>query len=145
MEGMQGFAARHFPSLPVDRTQFVCVDTVGSPELLCLEGEGMLWMRQYPDALKDLVSEVAAERGITMHRGMRFRNATDGLIALKAGYRSAMIGSMNKYRLPSNYHWPTDVPDNVDYTTVADCVRVCDGVLRRIGAPQSSAAGAAAA
>ncbi|MCW3014992.1 MAG: hypothetical protein JWO02_2084 [Solirubrobacterales bacterium] len=132
MEGMQGFARRHFASLPTDRTHVICIDTVGSPELLSLEGEGMLWMREYPAAFKDLVSQVAAERGITLHRGMRFRNATDGLLALKAGYPSVMIGSMNKYKVPSNYHWPTDIADNVNYATVADCVRLCDGVVRRL-------------
>lgn len=134
MEGMQAFARRHFAALPTATTDVICLDTVGSPELLQLEGEGMLWMRDYPEELKDVVSEVAAARGITMHRGMRFRNATDGLLALKAGYRSVMIGSMNEWRLPSNYHWPTDVPENVDYGTVADCVRVVDGVVRTIGA-----------
>lgn len=132
MEGMQGFARRHFQDLPVDRTHVICIDTVGSPELLSLEGEGMLKMREYSAAFKDLVSEVAAERSITLHRGMRFRNATDGLLALKAGYPAVMLGSMNKYKLPSNYHWPTDVADNVDFGTVADCVRLCDGVVRRL-------------
>lgn len=133
MEGMQAFARRHFKDLPVDRTHVICVDTVGSPELLSLEGEGMLWMREYSRAFKDLISEVADELRITLHRGMRFRNATDGLMALKAGYPAAMIGSMNRYRLPSNYHWPTDVPDNVNYGTVADCVRLCDATIRRLG------------
>ncbi len=132
MEGMQGFARRHFPRMPIDETHVICIDTVGSPELLALEGEGMLKMREYPAAFKDLVSEVAAEQGILVHRGMRFRNATDGLLALKAGYPSVMLGSMNKYKLPSNYHWPTDVADNVDYGTVADCARLCDGVVRRL-------------
>jgi hypothetical protein len=49
MEGMQAFAARHFPALPVDRTHVICVDTVGSPTLMQLEGEGMLVIRDYPD------------------------------------------------------------------------------------------------
>ena len=31
LEGMHAFARRHFASLPLDRTHFVCVDTVGSP------------------------------------------------------------------------------------------------------------------
>ncbi|MCW3038667.1 MAG: hypothetical protein JWM31_572, partial [Solirubrobacterales bacterium] len=144
MEGMQAYARRHFKDLAVDRTHVICIDTVGSPELLSLEGEGMLKMRRYPEAFKALLSEVAAEKGITLHRGMRFRNATDGLIALKAGYPSVMIGSMNEYRLPSNYHWPTDVADNVDFGTVADCVRLCDGTLRRLAARVTGAQGASA-
>lgn len=151
MEGMQAFARRHFAALPPERTHVICVDTVGSPQLLQIEGEGMIRMREYPAAFKDLVSDVAAERGVSLSRGLRLRNATDSLIALKAGYPSVMIGSMNEYRLPANYHWPTDVPDNVVYETVADCVRVCDGVVRRLartlgrsGAGQPSASTPAA-
>jgi hypothetical protein len=145
MEGMQAFARRHFAALPPERTHVICVDSVGSPQLLQIEGEGMIRMREYPAAFKDLVADVAAERGVSLSRGLRLRNATDGLIALKAGYPSVMIGSMNEYRLPANYHWPTDVPDNVVYETVADCVRVCDGVVRRLartlGRPGPAGAG----
>jgi Zn-dependent M28 family amino/carboxypeptidase len=132
MEGMQAFARRHFASLPPDRTHVVCVDTVGSPRLVLLEGEGMLAMREYPADFKDLVAACAAEAGVTLRRGLRFRNATDGLIALRAGYPTAMLGSVNALKLPDNYHWPTDVPANVDFGTVADTVTVCDAVARRL-------------
>lgn len=134
MEGMQAFAKRHFPSLPPDRTHVICVDTVGSPELMQLEGEGMLVMRDYPEDFKDLVSAAARDAGVPLHRGMRFRNATDGLIALKAGYPTVMIGSVNEYKAPANYHWPTDTAENVEYGTVVGCVRVCEGAIRRLAA-----------
>lgn len=132
MEGMQGFARRHFPELPVDSTHVVCVDTVGSPELLLLEAEGMLFMREYPAAFKDLVSECAREAGVHIRRGLRFRNATDGLIALRAGYPTVMLGSVDERKFPSNYHWPTDVPDNVRFDSVRDAVRVCEVIVRRL-------------
>ncbi len=132
MEGMQAFARRHFASLPTDRTHVVCIDTVGSPTLAQLEGEGMLRMRDYPEAFKELVSEAAADAGVPLRRGMRFRNATDGLIALKAGYPTVMLGSINRYKAPDNYHWPTDTAENVDYDTVVGAIRVCDGVVRRL-------------
>jgi hypothetical protein len=134
MEGMQAFARRHFASLPVETTHVVCVDTVGSPELMQLEGEGMLVMRDYPEDFKDLVSAAAAEAGVPLRRGLRFRNATDGLIALKAGYPSVMLGSIDEFKAPSNYHWPTDTAENVDYDTVVGCIRVCDGTIRRLAA-----------
>src|SRR5262249_41629673 len=38
--GIHGFAARHFPSLDRNRTWFLNIDTVGSPRLILLEGEG---------------------------------------------------------------------------------------------------------
>lgn len=132
MEGMQAFARRHLPSLPPERTHVVCIDTVGSERLMELEGEGMLVMRQYPAAFKDLVSECAQEAGVELVRGLRFRNATDGLIALKRGYPTVMIGSINKYKAPANYHWPTDTAANVDYDTVVRAMLVCDRVVRRV-------------
>ena len=132
MEGMQAYARRHFAELDPARTHVICVDTVGSPELLLLEGEGMLWMRDYPADFKTVVSDCAAETGVTLRRGLRFRNATDGLIALKAGFPSVMLGSYNEFKVPSNYHWPTDDADRVDYTTVRDTVTLVDAVVRKL-------------
>jgi len=132
MEGMQGFARRHFGDLPTESTTVICVDTVGSPNLLALEGEGMVWMNEYP---KDLLAEVhaaAAQLGIYLLPNLRLRNATDGLIALRAGYPTAALASVDDLKLPTNYHWPTDTPDNVDYATVADCARLCRSVLERL-------------
>ena len=139
MEGMQAFARRHFADLPVDRTHVMCIDTVGSPTLIQLEGEGMLKMRSYPAAFKDLVSGCARAAGIELRRGLRFRNATDGLIALRAGYPTVMLGSVNGYKVPANYHWPTDTPDNVDFSTVMDAVALCDTVVRTLalGVPEA--------
>jgi hypothetical protein len=133
MEGMQAFARRHFPALPRESTHVITVDTVGSPQLVQLEGEGMIRMRDYPAAFKDLVAECAATAGVPLRRGLRFRNATDGLIALRAGYPTVMLGSVDpRTKLPSNYHWPTDTAQNVDGRTIADAVTLCTAVIRRL-------------
>jgi hypothetical protein len=141
MEGMQAFARRHFPRLDRDRTWFVCVDTVGSPRLLALEGEGMVWMNEYPKDLLALVQGAAEELGIGLVPNLRLRNATDGLIALRAGYPTVTFGSVDEFKIPTNYHWPTDIPENVDYGTVADAARLCRLVIERIGARASRPAG----
>ncbi len=134
MEGMQAFARRHFADLPREQTTFVCLDTVGSPHLLTLEGEGMVWMNDYPEDMLALVHAAAREEGVELWPGLRFRNATDGLIPLRAGYPTATLASCDKYKLPSNYHWPTDTADRLDYSTVADCARV---VRRLLGSTAS--------
>ncbi|HEV2770903.1 MAG TPA: M28 family peptidase, partial [Solirubrobacteraceae bacterium] len=134
MEGMRAFGRRHFPSLPRESTHVLCVDTVGSPHLLMLEGEGMLWMNEYPPAFKALVRACADRAGIELWAGLRFRNATDGLIALRAGYPTVMLGSCDRYKLPTNYHWPTDTAENVDFSTVRDAVSLCTAVVRRLAA-----------
>ncbi|MBS1871421.1 MAG: M28 family peptidase [Actinobacteria bacterium] len=132
MEGMQAFARRHFAALPPERTHVVCVDTVGSPQLTLIEGEGMLRMRDYPDDFKTLVAACAQESGVELGRGLRFRNATDGLIALRAGYPTAAIGSVTELKVPANYHWPTDTAENVDHDRVSDAVTLCTAIARRL-------------
>lgn len=141
MEGMQAFVARHGSSLPTDSTAFVCVDTVGSPRLTLLEGEGMLAMNDYDEGIKEYVQRCADARGVELVRGLRFRNATDGLVSHKAGYPTAVLGSVTRYKVPANYHWPTDTADRVAYSTVGDCVDLCTEVARRAaGEPAPAAA-----
>ncbi len=134
MEGMEAFGRRHFSELPRDSTHFMCVDTVGSPHLVLLEGEGMLGIREYPKDLLSLVRECADRLGIYAYPSLRFRNATDGLLALNAGYPTAMLGSVDRFKMPTNYHWPTDTAENVDYTTVADAARLCRALVDRLAA-----------
>jgi hypothetical protein len=132
-EGMHAFAARHFGALPRDRTHVVCLDTLGSPRLALIEGEGMLRVEDYPEGVRELVQRCADEAGVHLHRGLRFRNATDGVVALRAGYPCASIGSVDEFKVPSEYHWPTDTPDRVDYSRVADAARLCLRLVDRLG------------
>jgi hypothetical protein len=130
MEGMRGFARRHFPQLPRESTEVVCLDSLGSPELIVIEGEGMLTMRDYTPALRDRVAAAAARAGVPLRRGLRLGLATDGLIALRAGYPSVALGSVTRYKLPAHYHSPSDVPGNVVHETVAGAVAVCEALVR---------------
>jgi hypothetical protein len=131
-EGALAFARRHFGSLPRDTTSFMCLDTLGSGDLVLLEGEGFLKMRDYPEPLKALTADAAREAGVPLRRGLRLTYATDGLIPLRAGYPTVSIASLNEYLLPANYHSPTDTPDRVDYECVAQAVRMVDAATRRL-------------
>jgi hypothetical protein len=135
---MEGFARRHFHELPPERTHVVNVDTVGSPHLLALEGEGMLGIREYPKDFLALLHSCAEELGIFVWRDLRLRNATDGVVALKAGYPTAMIGSVDRFKAPTHYHWHTDVPENVDFARVAEAARLCEAVVRRLAQEQQA-------
>ncbi len=131
-EGMQAFAERHFDALPRERTFFLCLDTLGSPHLLVLRGEGMIRMREYPARSLALLDGIAEELGISLFPNLRLRNATDGVLPLAAGYECASLCSCTRLKQPANYHWPTDVPENVDYGTLADAVRLTEAVVRRL-------------
>jgi hypothetical protein len=132
-EGIRAFGRRRFGSLPTDSTWFVNVDTVGSPELILLEGEGPVWMEDYDDGLRELTADCARAAGVHLRRGLRARTSTDGVIPMRAGYPTVTLASVEPWKAPSNYHWPTDTPDRLDYSTVADAARLTEAVVRRLG------------
>ena len=133
-EGILSFAARHFKDLPIDRTWFLNLDTVGSPILYMVEGEGVLQMRMYDRDFKQLIADAATDAEIALRRGVRARASTDAVVPMKAGYPTALLVSLTQQKALANYHWPTDTAENVDYDTVADAARLTDAVIRRLAA-----------
>jgi acetylornithine deacetylase/succinyl-diaminopimelate desuccinylase-like protein len=131
MEGMQGFGRRHFPELPRETTEFVCVECVGSPQLCVVEGEGMLWMRYYDERSREALAAAGAAARVELRRGLRTVAATDALIAMRAGYRTCTLGGVDETKFPSNYHWPTDTPDNLSWESIEGALAVCEAYLRR--------------
>jgi len=130
--GIHGFAARHFDSLPTERTFFLNLETIGSPRLALLEGEGPVLMRDFRGDFKDLVCECAEDEGLELRRGLRSRSSTDSVVPHRAGYPVATLISVTAWKALANYHWPTDTPANVDYTTTARAVRLAEAVARRL-------------
>jgi Zn-dependent M28 family amino/carboxypeptidase len=131
--GVYGFVERHLRPLDPARTRVLNVDTVGCPRLIMLEGEGPVVMEDYcgPD-FRDLVARVAEEAGVELRRGMRARTSTDAVITSHAGYPTATLSSMTAWKGLSNYHKPTDVPENVDYATVERAATLVEAVVREL-------------
>ena len=136
-EGIIAFAKRHFDELPMGRTWFFNLDTVGSPNLRLVEGEGVLQMRMYDSELKDMVVAAADDAGVTLARGGRARASTDAVVPMKAGYPAVLVTSLTDWKALANYHWPTDTADNVDFDTVADAARLTEALARRMASPAS--------
>jgi hypothetical protein len=133
-QGIMGFARRHFAGLDRARTWFLTLDTVGSGRLVLLEGEGTVRMHDYGDPFKTLVAECADENAITLLRGLRSHNSTDGSVPLRHGFPSATLVSVDAQKLLPNYHLYTDTPENVDYRSVRDAALLTEAVARRLGA-----------
>jgi hypothetical protein len=94
----------------------------------------MLKLREYPAASLELLDSTAEELGIELIPNLRLRNATDGIFPLAAGYQCASVASCNQWKNPSNYHWPTDTPENIHYDTLADAIRLSEAVIRKLDA-----------
>jgi Peptidase family M28 len=124
-DGIRAFVARHRHELDPATTRFVNLDTVGSPHLVLLEAEGPVRMEEYAGPwLRDLFAARAESLGIPLHRGYRARASTDSVIPSRAGYPTATLVSMTDWLAPANYHLPTDIPANLDYSAVARATRL---------------------
>jgi len=130
MEGMQGFMRRHRATLDPEHTTVLCLECVGSPTLALVEAEGMLRMRYYSEAARERLARAAAEAGVELVRGLRTVAASDALIAMRRGYPAAMLASVDSTKFPSNYHWPSDTPENLDWSTIERAFAVTDRFLR---------------
>jgi acetylornithine deacetylase/succinyl-diaminopimelate desuccinylase-like protein len=135
MEGMQAFGRRHFAAMPRATTEFVCLECVGSPQLCVVEAEGMLRMRHYTESSREALAHAGRAAGVELRRGLRTVAATDALIALRAGYPTCTLGGVDETKFPSNYHWPSDTPDNLTWESVEGAVKVCEAYVRAIPAP----------
>jgi Peptidase family M28 len=129
-QGIRAWGRRHFPALPRN-TRFLNFDTIGSPELALLEGEGPIRMRDYDAGIKDEVSAAAADAGVHLRRGLRARPSTDGTTPHRAGFPVATFVSVNWFKGLDNYHQHSDRPEFVDYETVRDAAVVAETVIRR--------------
>jgi hypothetical protein len=133
--GIYSFAERHFPELDLEQTWFLVLETLGSPILALVEGEGPVIMEDYPDKrFRDLVFSVAGELGAPLRRGLRARNSTDAVVPSHHGYPTAMLVSLDRAKALSNYHMMSDTAANVDYSTVAQALLISDGVIRTLAA-----------
>jgi len=132
-DGIRGFLRRHAGELPHGRTWVLNLETIGSPSLALLEGEGPLVMRDYRDpSFRDLVARASSSAGIALERDLRSRASTDSVIPSRAGYPTATLSSVTSWRSLANYHWPSDVAENVDYGTAADAVAVAYAVAEAL-------------
>jgi Iap family predicted aminopeptidase len=130
MEGMQAFGRRHFARLPRESTEFVCIECVGSPQLCVVEAEGMLRMRYYTGETRERLARAGLDAGVELRRGLRTVAATDGLIALRAGYPTCTLGGIDEAKFPANYHWRSDTPGNLEWSSVEGAVSVCEEFVR---------------
>jgi Iap family predicted aminopeptidase len=82
-------------------------------------------MRDYTESSRESLARAGAAAGVELQRGLRTVAATDALIALRAGYPACTLGGIDETKFPSNYHWPSDTPDNLDWASVDRAAEVC--------------------
>ena len=98
--GVYGFVERHLKPPDPSRTWVLNVDTVGSPRLIMLEGEGPVVWRTTPVPSSGTSSRASRRtRGVELRRHMRARTSTDAVLTSHAGYPTATLASMTAGRV----------------------------------------------
>jgi hypothetical protein len=130
MEGMQGFMRRHRGTLDPAHTTVLCLECLGSPTLTLLEAEGMLRMRPYDEHARARLADAARAAGVELARGLRTVLATDALVALRRGYATVTLASIDAMKFPANYHSAKDTPANLDWGTIERAFAVAERFVR---------------
>lgn len=130
-DGIRAFFARHGGELRERGVACLNFDSVGSRDLVMLEGEGPVWMETYAGGwFRAMVERVARAQGIALERGLKARSSTDSVIPSRAGLPTTCLVSLTEHRTIANYHLPSDTPENLDYDTVAAATRLGEAVAR---------------
>jgi hypothetical protein len=128
MGGMAAFMRRHTAELSPSSTLVLGLDTLGAGTPIVAGGEGTMREHRYPPITMAVVDEGAAIAGEPAPQRWRIGGWTDPILATFAGIPAISILSMGPGYFP-NYHWPTDTPENVDWTSVRSCARIAAGTL----------------
>lgn len=128
MIGAQAFLDGHASEIAGAR--FLNIDNVGAGRLLAVEAEGALRERRADGYLLDSAGETGAET--RPFRGL----PTDATPLLARRRKALTLLAVTERGVPANWHWPTDVIDNLDPAAIEGAAEAARHVLRSVVDPE---------
>ncbi len=130
MAGFHAFLESRAGTLDPARTLVVGLDTLGCGTPILAWGEGAILTHRYREADLALADAGAALAGEPAPQRWRIGAWTDPLLALTRGIPALTLLSIGPGGAYTHYHVPSDLPEHVDWDSVASCARVAEGTLR---------------
>ena len=129
--GMLDLLKRHGQEL--QDALIVNLDSVGAGGLAYITGEGLIKVLPADPELLMFSAEVVRENpGLSLapreHRGL----ATDATGALIQGYRAMSVMALEDEGVVPNWHWETDVLENLEDKNLSDAETFVDLLLKKI-------------
>lgn len=112
--GMRAFIKKHRNELDKENTYFISFECLGSGKLKYSTSEGLLFNQNYPPDLVEMARQIA-QSDIEIE-STKMIGHSDVLEAAIKRYPSICLIGFQENNTPANYHWPTDIPENVDYS-----------------------------
>jgi hypothetical protein len=129
MGGMAAWLGGARSSLDPATTLVLGLDTLGAGEPMVVSAEGPLWRVAYDERDLALADAGARRAGEEAPRRFRIGGYTDPALARLARFRSISLLSLRGNAF-SDYHLPSDTPENVDWASVERCTAVAEGIAR---------------
>jgi len=129
--GMRALLNRHGQEL--EEALILNLDSVGAGELHYITGEGLI--KAYPSDPEMLMfsAEVVRENPELPLVPREYRGlATDATAALIGGYRAMSVMALDEEGVVPNWHWETDVAENLDERNLSDAETFADRLLKKI-------------
>lgn len=133
--GMMRFLDKHEATLK-DSSVF-SIDCVGIGNLRYVVKEGLLKTMSVPEELVNLVSETACRNPELKASPIVLKyKASDSYPALSRGLKAICIISVDEKNLPANWHWRTDVYQNIEENALRKAQKFLLEILKTIDTPQ---------
>jgi hypothetical protein len=129
--GMLAFLRRHEQEL--QDALILNLDSVGAGELKYITGEGLIKAVPSDPELLMFSAEVARENPELQLVPQEYRAfPTDASAALMGGYRAMSIMALDEEGVIPNWHWETDVAENLDEENLSETEAFVDLLLTKI-------------
>lgn len=126
--GMQAFLRDHADDLR--DAMIINIDNVGAGELYWITAEGMARRYRSDRRLVSLVKRVSRENEIRIKPHVFKGMSTDATPALARGFKAMSIMALDAQGLPPNWHWRSDVADEVDPQLLEKVVDLVASMIR---------------
>jgi hypothetical protein len=131
MGGMAAWLRAEGRALDPATTLVLSLDTLGAGMPIVVRGEGPPRTVRYRAEDLAWADRGAARVGLEPPRRWRIGGYTDAALPLLAGLPTISLLSVDPGTgLFSDYHLPSDVPENVDWDSVEACIRIAEGTAR---------------
>ncbi|MHB8573369.1 MAG: M28 family metallopeptidase [Candidatus Dormibacteria bacterium] len=137
--GMREFVRRHRGDLA--SAIIINIDNVGAGRIHCLVEEGMITTQAAAQELIDSARRVARADGLDVGETPYHVMQTDAVVALSAGLTCMTVMGLSDGR-PVNWHWRTDVFENIDPDSVDTAFALVRGMALDLARVRGGAAGA---
>ncbi len=133
MGGMAAFLDSRGAVLDAGEVFVLGLDTLGAGTPIVCTGEGAMREQRYREHDVALVEQGAEIAGAPAPQRWRIGAWTDPILAVHRGIPSASVLSMGPGYFP-HYHHPSDLPEHVDWESVAACARIAGGTIAAFAA-----------